>query len=73
MKSFSFAVAGNARLFFLGKREFYFVDGLDTVAPLAEGVFGVEGGVAGSGFDPFVEELGPESEIAGAEFFEGCA
>ena len=72
-ESFSFAVAGSVRLFLFGKREFYFVDLLDAVAPLAEGVVLVEGGFRRLGLDPFVEDSGPEFEVVGLEFFEGCA
>ena len=67
------AVAGSARSFFLGKREFYFVDGLDAVTPLAERVFGVEGGMYGSGLDPFFKKLRPELEVVVLKLLEGCA
>ncbi len=60
------------RLFFLGKRELYFIDGFGAVAPLTEWVFGVEGGVDSSGLDPFFEELWPGVEIVGSEFLNGC-
>jgi hypothetical protein len=66
-------VAESLRLFFSGKRQFYFIDGLDSFAPLAERVGRVEGGMYRAGFDPFFEQLGPELEIVGLEFFKGCA
>ena len=72
-KSFPSAVAGSARLFFPGKRQFYSINGFDAFAPLAERVFLVEGGMHGSGLDPFVEELGPHSEVVGLKFPKGCA
>jgi hypothetical protein len=75
VKLFSVAAAGSEQLLFLvlGKRQFYFIEFFDAFTPLSERVVCMESGFYGFGFNPFVEQSGPQLQIVGPEFFDGCS